>query len=170
MSPPPSLPSSHTESLLTWLSGDWNTKNKTNRSRTSCFKKWLEELCNTIALPYVPTLQQINKLRRNGFPSYIAKMVKKNLPKMKTHFFYPIESISILGLLDTIRLACDFRRMHNGAAMCVLLCCFDEALASELNSQMCIIDMRSLLPPLCTLLTSSTAKCCDCVPKKWTGC
>lgn len=47
--------------------------------------------------------------------SYILKMVKKAKLRMRAHLFDPSDSISIIGFLATLKLACDNSSIHEGA-------------------------------------------------------
>lgn len=54
---------------------------------------------------------------------------------MKAHLFDPTDPISIMGFQPAFKHACDMNRIHEGAAMWVLLF-FVKALASNLNSHL----------------------------------
>lgn len=55
---------------------------------------------------------------------------------MMVHFLDPDNTISIVGFIDTFKLACDTDNIHEGAELLVLLFFVEITLATSLNSCM----------------------------------
>lgn len=53
---------------------------------------------------------------------------------MKAHFTNPRDPFSIIGFLATLKLACDTKRIHEGAAKLFLRFVVKKVLATTLNS------------------------------------
>lgn len=62
---------------------------------------------------------------------------------MKAHFFNPKDPISITGFLATFKLVYDTNKIHEGAAIWVLLHYVHKALANALDSRMCVEDRHT---------------------------